>query len=179
MIVDGEILFVDRANVDTDQIIPAKHLTGVTKTGYGQYLFTGMPGGTDLLASKPNASVIVSRENFGCGSSREHAAWAIADHGFRAVIAEGFARIFLENAYTNGVVPVVLPKEQVEALRHVDRARIDVAAQVVEAGEHRFPFELDPLRKAFVLEGGFLDYLAKKIDAVRAWERRRAEMAST
>jgi len=176
MIIDGEILYIDRANIDTDQIIPARYLTGVTKSGYGKYLFTGMPGGAELLESKPNATVIVARENFGCGSSREHAAWAIADRGFRAVIAESFARIFNENAYTNGVVPIVLPKEHVETLRGFDRVRIDVAGQVVEAGEHRFAFELDPLRKAFVLEGGFMEYLAKKIDAVRAWERRRTVM---
>lgn len=173
MIIDGQVLFVDRANVDTDQIIPARYLTGVTKSGYGQYLFTGMPGGTTLLEGKPGATILLTRENFGCGSSREHAAWAIADHGFRAVIAQGFARIFLENAYTNGIVPIVLRDEQVERLRGCDRLRIDVAAQVVEAGEQRFPFELDPLRKAFVLEGGFMEYLGRKIAAVRAWERRR------
>ncbi|MDE2571948.1 MAG: 3-isopropylmalate dehydratase small subunit, partial [bacterium] len=165
------------ANIDTDQIIPAKHLTGVTKTGYGRYLFTGMPGGPELLASRPGAKIIVARENFGCGSSREHAAWAIADCGFRAVIAESFARIFWENAYNNGLVPVALSKDQVEALRGVEHVRIDVAQQVVEAGGQRYAFALDPLRKAFVLEGGFMDYLAKKIEIVRAWEAHRNQLS--
>ncbi|TAM59856.1 3-isopropylmalate dehydratase small subunit [bacterium] len=171
---EGEILLVDRANVDTDQIIPARYLTGITKSGYGQHLFTGMPGGTELLQSKPAATILVARENFGCGSSREHAAWAIADRGFRAVIAESFARIFLENAYTNGVVPIVLPKAEVEALAACGRARIDVAGQFVEALGRRIPFDLDPLRKSFVLEGGFMEFLAKKVELVRAWERAAA-----
>ncbi|TAM75761.1 3-isopropylmalate dehydratase small subunit [bacterium] len=174
MIIEGEILLVDRANVDTDQIIPARYLTGITKSGYGRHLFTGMPGGSELLASKPAATILVARENFGCGSSREHAAWALADHGFRAVIAESFARIFLENAYTNGLVPIALSEADVEALSTCERLRIDVAGQVVEAQGRRIPFDLDPLRKAFVMDGGFMEYLAKKVETVRAWERTTA-----
>jgi 3-isopropylmalate/(R)-2-methylmalate dehydratase small subunit len=109
MILEGGVLPVDRANVDTDQIIPAHYLTGIETTGLGKHLFTGMTGGVELLAAYPGASIIVSRENFGCGSSREHAAWSLVDRGFRAVVAPSFARIFFENAYNNGIAPIVVP----------------------------------------------------------------------
>src|SRR5580658_8821731 len=107
-IVRVETLCIDRANIDTDQIIPARYLTGISKSGLGQHLFLGMPGGPEMLAAHPEAKVIVARENFGCGSSREHAVWALQDRGFKAVIAPSFGRIFHENAYANGVIPIEL-----------------------------------------------------------------------
>ncbi len=174
MIVEGTVLAIPRANIDTDQIIPARHLTRVDSTGMGEFLFEGLPDGAALLASRPGASILVTGENFGCGSSREHAAWALKEYGFRAVVAPSFARIFSENAYTNALVPIVLPPPLVEGLFGAERIALDVEAQTLRAdGGELLRFELDPLRKQFVLGGGFLSYLAAKIPAIRTWEAAR------
>jgi len=173
MIVEGKVLPVDRANVDTDQIIPAFLLTGITSTGLGVHLFKGMTGGPDLLAAHPDASIVVTRENFGCGSSREHAAWALADRGIRAVVAPSFARIFQENAYNNGVAPVTVDAAEIDALLAAPSLKIDLEAETLTTPEGRaIKFSLDPLRKRFLLEGGYLDFLANKRDAVRSWLNR-------
>jgi 3-isopropylmalate/(R)-2-methylmalate dehydratase small subunit len=174
MMVQGTVLPIPRANIDTDQIIPAHYLTRIDADGMGEHLFEGMPDGASLLASRPGATIIVTGENFGCGSSREHAAWALLGRGFRAVIAPSFARIFHENAYNNGVVPVILPQETVDELMGARTIAIDVAGETLRAdGGEPIPFALDPLRKQFVLGGGFLKYLNAKIPAVRAWEAAR------
>ena len=174
LIVDGTVLPIPRSNIDTDQIIPAHYLTRIDAHGMGEHLFEGMPDGADLLAQHPGASIIVTGENFGCGSSREHAAWALLGRGFRAVIAPSFARIFHENAYNNGVVPVILPQESVDELMHARTIAIDVSDETLRAdGGEPISFALDPLRKQFVLGGGFLKYLHAKIPAVRAWEAAR------
>ena len=173
MIVEGSVLAIPRANIDTDQIIPARYLTTIDSGGMGDHLFEGLPGGEALLASRPGACILVTGDNFGCGSSREHAAWALKERGFRAVIAPSFARIFGENAYNNGVVPIALPAEIVDRLANAPALRIDVEAQTIEGPGARVTFELDPLRKQFVLGGGFLNYLAGKIPAIREWEAAR------
>jgi len=174
MIVAGDVLAIERANIDTDQIIPARHLTRLDDSGMGEYCFEGMTGGAMLLASKPSARILVTGENFGCGSSREHAAWALLQRGFGAVIAPSFARIFEENAYNNGLVPIRLPQATVDELAQARRIEIDVDAQTLRADNGAaLAFELDPLRKAFVLGGGYLPYLAGKIATVRAWEAAR------
>ena len=174
MIVEGSVLAIPRANIDTDQIIPARYLTRIDADGMGEHLFDGLVGGADLLASRPGASILVAGENFGCGSSREHAAWALTGRGFRAVIAPSFARIFHENAYTNALVPVILPQATVDALAVAERIAIDVENETLRAdGGEPIPFELDALRKRFVLGGGILRYLASKIPDVRAWEAAR------
>jgi 3-isopropylmalate/(R)-2-methylmalate dehydratase small subunit len=174
MTVEGTVLPIPRANIDTDQIIPAHYLTRIDADGMGEHLFEGMPDGADLLARHPGAAIIVTGENFGCGSSREHAAWALLGRGFRAVIAPSFARIFHENAYNNGVVPVILPQETVDALMSARTIAIDVAGETLRAdGGEPIAFALDPLRKQFVLGGGFLKYLDAKIPTVRAWEAAR------
>jgi len=179
----GRVLPLDRANVDTDQIIPAHNLTGVESKGLGKHLFTGMTGGPELLAKYDGATVIVTRENFGCGSSREHAAWSLADRGFTAVIAPSFARIFHENAYNNGIAPIVVDAREIDALLAAESLHIDLEAQVLrverlresesggDPGVHRpdVPFELDPLRKSFLLSGGYLAFLNSKLPDVRAW----------
>ena len=175
MIVEGQPLALDRANIDTDQIIPAHFLTGIGKEGLGKFLFDGMPGGRALLAAKSAANILVTRENFGCGSSREHAAWALLDGGFRAVVAPSFARIFYENAYNNALVPVVLPADAVERCMHAAAIRIDVAAQTLSIdGGDAIRFELDALRKQFILGGGFMEFMNGKIPLVRAWEAARS-----
>jgi 3-isopropylmalate/(R)-2-methylmalate dehydratase small subunit len=174
MIVTGAVLAIERANIDTDQIIPARHLTRLDDSGMGEHCFEGLPDGARLLASQPNARVLVTGENFGCGSSREHAAWALVQRGFRAVIAPSFARIFEENAYNNGLVPIKLPQAVVDALAQAERIEVDVTREVLHAdGGEAIPFALDPLRKAFILGGGYLPFLAGKIAAVRAWEAAR------
>jgi 3-isopropylmalate/(R)-2-methylmalate dehydratase small subunit len=174
MVVEGTVLPIPRANIDTDQIIPAHYLTRIDTDGMGEHLFEGMPDGAHLLALHPGASIIVAGENFGCGSSREHAAWALLGRGFHAVIAPSFARIFHENAYNNGVVPVILPQETVDELMGARTISIDVDNETLSAdGGEPIRFALDPLRKQFVLGGGVLKYLAAKIPAVRAWEAAR------
>jgi len=169
MIVHGTVLPVDSANVDTDQIIPAHYLTGVETSGLGTHLFEGMPGGEELLANHAGASVLVARENFGCGSSREHAVWALEDRGIRACVAPSFARIFWENCYNRGVAPIVVDSAEIDALLAAPEIEIDLAAQTLRANRRELRFELDELRKRFVLEGGYYAYLASKRDVIRAW----------
>jgi len=177
--ITGTILPIDAANIDTDQIIPARYLTGITKEGLGQHLFAGLPGGAALLAQYPEASIVVTRENFGCGSSREHAAWALVDRGFRAVIATSFARIFHENAYANAIIPIQLTPDQIERCLHEKQLSIDIAGEYVKLSDGTtYSFTLDPLRKAFITGGGFLAYLASKIDDVRHWEKRHVATPS-
>ena len=174
MIVEGTVLAIPRANIDTDQIIPARYLTRIDADGMGEHLFEGLPEGVALLASRPGAAILVTGENFGCGSSREHAAWALTGRGFRAVIAPSFARIFLENAYTNALVPIALPQATVDELARAKRIAVDVDAETLRAdGGEPIPFALDALRKHFVLGGGFLSYLNAKIPLIRAWETAR------
>jgi 3-isopropylmalate/(R)-2-methylmalate dehydratase small subunit len=174
MIVEGSVLPLDRANVDTDQIIPAHYLTGIETTGLGKHLFTGMTGGVELLAAHPAASIVVARENFGCGSSREHAAWSLADRGFRAVVAPSFARIFFENAYNNGIAPVIVPADEIDALLTSKTLRIDLEAELLHRdGGAAIAFTLDPLRKQFLLSGGYMAFMASKVGAVKAWEAAR------
>lgn len=176
MTFEGSVLPLDRANVDTDQIIPAHHLTGIDTAGLGKHLFLGMSGGEELLARHPQAAVIVTRENFGCGSSREHAAWSLADRGFRAVVAPSFARIFYENAYSNGIAPIVVEPAEIDGFLQAARVRIDLeGGRLTRDDGHEIRFELDPLRKEFLLVGGYMAFLASKRDAVRAWLEARED----
>jgi 3-isopropylmalate/(R)-2-methylmalate dehydratase small subunit len=176
--ITGSVLALDRANVDTDQIIPAHRLTGIDTAGLGQHLFASMPGGPELLAAHPNAVILVTRENFGCGSSREHAVWALQDRGFRAVIAPSFARIFEENAYNRGVAPIVVPAEKIDALLRTKSIAIDVEHETLVADGETIAFTLDPLRKRFLLEGGYLEFLASRVDRVREWLKTSLPRAS-
>jgi 3-isopropylmalate/(R)-2-methylmalate dehydratase small subunit len=174
MIVQGTVLAIERANIDTDQIIPAHRLTGIDKRGLAEHLFSGMPAGRELLAANPGATILVTGENFGCGSSREHAVWALQDRGFRAAIAPSFARIFHENAYNSGFAPIAVDPGYLDRLLRARHIAIDIAAETIVAdGTERVSFELDPLRKRFLLEGGFLAFLNGKVGDVRAWLARR------
>jgi 3-isopropylmalate/(R)-2-methylmalate dehydratase small subunit len=175
MKVSGAVLPLDRANVDTDQIIPAHYLTGIETTGLGKHLFTGMTGGPDLLAAHPDASIVVARENFGCGSSREHAAWSLVDRGFRTVIAPSFARIFFENAYNNGIAPIVVEDARISELLAAGHLEIDLENETIGLPDRSsISFALDPLRKEFLLSGGYMAFLAQKRGAVRAWLAQRS-----
>lgn len=175
MQISGKILPLDRSNIDTDQIIPARHLTGILKTGYGKYLLEDVPNSPITDPTYNDTSVIVTRENFGCGSSREHAVWAIMDRGFKAVIASSFARIFEENCYNNGLVPVKLTPTEVDKVFKSEACSIDVINQKLKlsSGEE-FSFELDPLKKQFILKGGFLKYMESKVSDIKTWEKENA-----
>jgi 3-isopropylmalate/(R)-2-methylmalate dehydratase small subunit len=182
---------LDRPNVDTDQIIPKQFLKRIERTGFGQYLFFDWrfrPDGSPNALFEPNAAryegagILVAGRNFGCGSSREHAVWALYDHGIRAVIAPSFADIFTNNALGNGLLPVVLPNEQVEEL--VRRTRrtpgfeitVDLDAQQVRAGDLTYSFEIDPYIRYRLMNG--LDDIGLTLqheDDITAYERRQDE----
>lgn len=187
----GVVAALDRANVDTDQIIPKQFLKRIERTGFGQFLFFDwrfLPDGSPDPAFELNqppaagASILLARRNFGCGSSREHAPWALADYGFRAVIAPTFADIFFNNCFQNGMVPIRLSEADVEELFSRAaaaaatggqyRLTVDLQACTVtdDAGFSR-PFTVDPFRRQCLLEG--LDDIGLSLrhtDAIAAWE---------
>jgi 3-isopropylmalate/(R)-2-methylmalate dehydratase small subunit len=168
-IIDGPVSDLPRDDVDTDQIIPKQFLKRVERTGFGAFLFWDwkQEPGWDLPANP----VLVAGRNFGCGSSREHAPWALEDYGFKAVVAPSFADIFRSNATKIGLLPVELPEEQCRELARRGRARIDLAAQTVD-GE--FAFAIDPETKHRLLNG--LDDIAETLllqDAITRYERER------
>ena len=179
---------LDRPNVDTDQIIPKQFLKRIERTGFGQYLFFDWrfdPDGNpnpDFELNAPRyegASVLLAGRNFGCGSSREHAVWALSDYGFRAIVAPSFADIFFNNALGNGLLPLTLPDEQVTEL--VDRTRtqpgyrltVDLERCVVEDGTGlSLSFEMDPFSRHRLLNG--LDDIGLTLeheDAITRYER--------
>ena len=194
---DGLVAPLDRANVDTDAIIPKQFLKSIKRSGFGPNLFDpwryidrGEPG-LDKRVPNPNfvlnqpryrgASILLARDNFGCGSSREHAPWALLDYGFRAVIAPSFADIFFNNCFKNGLLPVVLTNSEVDRLfREVEstpgyRLLIDLASQTVSTpAGHSFAFAIDAFSKHCLLEG--LDEIALTLqhaDEIGAFEARR------
>jgi len=165
----GIVAPVDRVNVDTDAIIPKQFLKRIERTGFGQYLFfewrfhENGDVNAEFELNKPRyegASVLISRVNFGCGSSREHAPWAILDYGFRVVIAPSFADIFYNNCFKNGILPITLSEEQVEDLFQRTAANdgykltVDLEAKTIsdESGLH-IAFDLDEHRRQFLLLG--------------------------
>ncbi len=166
-----------RDNVDTDAIIPSREMTSTGRTGLAGGLFApwryveGRTPDPAFVLNKPefaHAQILASGENFGCGSSREHAVWALADWGIRCVIAESFAPIFRNNCIRNGLLPVVLSKESI-ALLAGRQAMVDLAAQTVDG--HPFDIEAEP--KAMLLEGlDAIDLTLKHRDAISAWTAR-------
>jgi 3-isopropylmalate/(R)-2-methylmalate dehydratase small subunit len=175
MTIEGPVLPLDRANVDTDQITPGRYLVGMDTSNLAAIALSGVPGAEEVLAAHPDAAVLVARENFGCGSSREHAVWALLQRGIRAVVATSFGRIFEENAYNNGLVPVTVSESDLDALMRAPTLRIDVERGTIavpareDSPEHEIAFELDPLRREY-LAGGFLAFVERQIPDVRAWE---------
>ncbi len=190
---------IDRENVDTDAIIPKQFLKSILRTGFGENLFDewrfldkGEPGkdpatrrpNPDFVLNQPRyqgASVLLARRNFGCGSSREHAPWALDQYGFRAVIAPSFADIFFNNCYKNGLLPIVLPEADVARLFDEVAAfpgyalTIDLPRQVVVKPDGvELPFEVQPFRK-FCLVNGFDDIglTLRHADKIRAYEAER------
>ena len=165
--IEGAITFVDREDVDTDQIIPARYMKRVERTGFGEYLFhEWRANGYDLPANP----ILVAGENFGCGSSREHAPWALLDYGFVALISPRFADIFANNCTKNGMLPIELPKEQCDEIVRRGQAKIDLAAQTVD----EFAFDIDPEIKHRLLNG--LDDISltlAQVGDIEAYERDR------
>ena len=150
-IIDGEVTVLDRADVDTDQIIPKQFLKRVERTGFGEFLFYdwAQEAGWDL----PRNPILAAGRNFGCGSSREHAPWALQDYGFRAIVAPSFADIFYSNCTKIGVLPVALPEDVVKAIMAEGEAAIDLEAQDVEFAGRNVPFDIDPDVKYRLLNG--------------------------
>jgi 3-isopropylmalate/(R)-2-methylmalate dehydratase small subunit len=173
-IVQGAIFPLDRANVDTDQIIPTRWLAASTAESLRTYCLSGVPHIEQLYAAYPEAAIVVARENFGAGSSREHAVWALQARGFKAVVAPSFARIFEENAYNNAFLVARVAPESIDALLSAPSAHMDVRGESISLPDGTtIAFTLDPLRKEFLLGGGFLPYMAAQIDTIRAWEKSR------
>ena len=187
----GTVMPINRVNVDTDQIIPKQFLKRIERTGFGQFLFNdwrhledGSPN-PDFILNKPgyeDASVLVGGRNFGCGSSREHAPWALQDYGFRCIIAPGFADIFFNNCFQNGVLPVVLPEDIVnQILERAEsnpgfRLTIDLESKRVwdEDEEIVAEFEIEDFRRHLLLNG--LDDISLTLehnDEIDAFEARR------
>ncbi len=160
---------MDRSDVDTDQLVPKQFLKRVERTGFGKFLFFDWrykEDGSDnpeFELNRPeykNASILLARRNFGCGSSREHAPWAIADYGFKVVIASSFADIFYNNSFKNGILLIQLTEEQIEQLFQTEKVNrpmslaVDLATQTITGpGGLSFTFDLDPFRRECLLKG--------------------------
>ena len=195
----GLVCPLDRANVDTDQIIPKQFLKSIKRTGFGpnlfdewRYLDVGQPNqdnskrpiNKDFVLNFPRyqgASVLLARENFGCGSSREHAPWALDEYGFRTVIAPSFADIFFNNSFKNGLLPIVLPEATIDLLFHEVQAfpgyelTIDLERQVIVRPQgEEIPFDVIPFRK-YCLLNGFDDIglTMRHADKIKAFEAER------
>jgi len=197
--LNGLVAPMDRANVDTDAIIPKQFLKSIKRTGFGPFLFdewryedhgkpgmdcTHRPKRAEFVLNQPRyrgAEILLARENFGCGSSREHAPWALLDYGFRCIIAPSFADIFFNNCVKNGILPIVLPDAAMDTLfagcAALDgyRLSIDLAAQTVTTpGGASFAFAIDDFRKHCLLNG--LDDIGLTLaysDAIRGYEAQR------
>ncbi|CAG9163707.1 3-isopropylmalate dehydratase small subunit [Cupriavidus pampae] len=195
----GLVAPLDRENVDTDAIIPKQFLKSIKRTGFGpnlfdewRYLDVGQPGqdstnrplNPDFVLNQPRyqgASVLLARDNFGCGSSREHAPWALAQYGFRAIIAPSFADIFFNNCYKNGLLPVVLTALQVDHLFNETNAfngyklTIDLDKQLVMTPDGTsYPFDITPFRKYCMLNGfDDIGLTLRQSDKIKTYEAER------
>tara|TARA_B100000927_G_scaffold159894_1_gene128797 strand:+ start:617 stop:1258 length:642 start_codon:yes stop_codon:yes gene_type:complete len=176
-IFSGEAVFLDKANVDTDQIIPKQFLKSIKRTGFGPNLFDAWryldKGDLNSDNSKrklnpdfilnhdlyKSCNILITRENFGCGSSREHAVWALTDYGFTTIIAPSFADIFKNNSYKNGLLLIEIDKEKIDGIfeqiteKKIINIEVDVHNQFIYLEEKQIPFELDDFKKKFLLDG--------------------------
>jgi 3-isopropylmalate/(R)-2-methylmalate dehydratase small subunit len=171
-VISGKVSVLDRADVDTDQIIPKQFLKRVERTGFGEFLFHDwkQEPGWDLPANP----ILAAGRNFGCGSSREHAPWALEDYGFKAIVAPSFADIFYSNCTKIGLLPVVLPEDQVKELMAAGEAEIDLDRQVVAFDGREVPFDIDAEIKRRLLGG--LDDIGvtlQQVDAIARYEADR------
>jgi len=195
------VMPLDRANIDTDAIIPKQFLKSIRRSGFGVFLFdewryldrgepdmdcTNRPLNTNFVLNQPQykgTQILLTRENFGCGSSREHAPWALEDYGFRVLIAPSFADIFYNNCFKNGILPIVLSTEEVEKLfNEVNEGyqlKVDLKTQTITTPDNRvINFDIDPSRKERLLQG--LDDIAltlQQAEKIKAYEIERAKRA--
>ena len=184
-VLTGLVAPLDRANVDTDQIIPKQYLTSIKRTGFAEGLFGAWRSDPQFVLNQSRykgASILLARKNFGCGSSREHAPWALMDYGFRCVIAPSFADIFFNNSFKNGFLPVVLGESEVDRLFHECNAFpgfrlvINLEEQTVSTADRALvmSFQIDPFRKYCLLNG--LDEIGltlRHADKIHAFEEKR------
>jgi len=176
-VIQGNVSVLDRADVDTDQIIPKQFLKRIERTGFGEFLFYDWIRDGEIEL-EPNP-ILVAGANFGCGSSREHAPWALQDFGFDAIIAPSFADIFYSNCTKNGLLPVVLPAEHVRAIAEAGEARIDVDEGTVTYAGGVVPFDLEEEIKVRLLNGhDDIDITLENESAISAYENER-EVAGT
>jgi 3-isopropylmalate/(R)-2-methylmalate dehydratase small subunit len=171
-LIRGGVTVLDRADVDTDQIIPAKYLKRVERTGFGQFLFDEWR--KDPSFELPVNPILAAGPNFGCGSSREHAPWALQDYGFQAVVSSSFADIFFSNCLKIGLLPVRIPEDDVRALMQAREAEVDLEALEVRFDGRTVPFEIEEDRRHRLLNG--LDDIALTLqqeDAIAVYERER------
>jgi len=184
-VLNGLVAPLDRANVDTDQIIPKEYLASIKRTGFGEGCFAAWRRDPEFVLNQPRykgAQILLARKNFGCGSSREHAPWALRDFGFRAVIAPSFGDIFFTNCFKNGFLPIALAEQEVDKLFYDAasfpgfRLVIDLESQTVATSDDSksFRFEVDAFRKYCLLNG--LDEIGltlRHADKISAFEARR------
>jgi 3-isopropylmalate/(R)-2-methylmalate dehydratase small subunit len=171
--IEGAICPLDRADVDTDQIIPKQFLKRIERTGFGEFLFYDWVRDGEVTLTP--APILVAGRNFGCGSSREHAVWAIQQAGYAAVIAPSFGDIFYTNATKNGLLPIALPEQDVRLLMGAEGCQVDLEAQIVAFGGRVVGFDIDPDVKNRLLNG--LDDIAVTLAAegdIDAYESSRA-----
>jgi 3-isopropylmalate/(R)-2-methylmalate dehydratase small subunit len=181
--LESRTVVLPQADIDTDQIIPARYLKGTTRAGLGRWLFAGWrydetgrerPGFPLSAPEARGAQVLVAGANFGCGSSREHAPWALLDHGFRAVVSSSIADIFRANSLKNGLLPVIVDPATHEILLATPalRVAIDLESCTLEFDDARVSFAIDPFARKCLLEGvDELGYLLAQEEAIAAWEK--------
>ena len=196
-VFNGVVCPLDRSNVDTDAIIPKQFLKSIKRTGFGpnlfdewRYLDHGEPGmdnskrplNPDFVLNDPRyagAQILLARENFGCGSSREHAPWALEDYGFKVIIAPSFADIFFNNSFKNGLLPIILDAQTVDGLfakangPEALKIAVDLGSQTLSVGNETISFDVDPFRKHCLLEG--LDDIGltlQHVDDIKTYEEK-------
>jgi 3-isopropylmalate/(R)-2-methylmalate dehydratase small subunit len=196
-VFNGVVCPLDRSNVDTDAIIPKQFLKSIKRTGFGpnlfdewRYLDHGEPGmdnskrplNPDFVLNDPRyagAQILLARENFGCGSSREHAPWALENYGFKVIIAPSFADIFFNNSFKNGLLPIVLDAQTVDGLfakandPEALKIEVDLGSQSLSVGNETISFDVDPFRKHCLLEG--LDDIGltlQHVDDIKTYEEK-------
>ena len=186
-VLNGLVAPLDRANVDTDQIIPKEHLKSIKRTGFADACFAAWRKDRDFVLNQPRfkgAQILLARKNFGCGSSREHAPWALMDFGFRAVIAPSYGDIFYNNCFKNGMLPLALSESEVDKLFYEAasfpgfKLVVDLEEQTVATTDasKKFRFDVDPFRKYCLLNG--LDEIGltlRHAEKIRAFETRRKQ----
>jgi 3-isopropylmalate/(R)-2-methylmalate dehydratase small subunit len=193
----GLVAPLDRVNVDTDQIIPKQFLKAITREGFGRFLFydwrylDGETPNPEFVLNQPRyqgASILLTRTNFGCGSSREHAPWAVLDYGFRVIIAPSYADIFYNNCFKNGILPITLPEAQVDELfkraEQTEGYRLTVSLEdqtiaEINSGAFQISFTVDPFRRECLLKG--LDEIGLSLrfqDEIAAYEQRHQPKAT-